>query len=101
MASTVPLGDKQLTRIGLGTNRLTNTPENREFLKAAVAETALNHIDTAHLYTAGESEQTIGAALSPFPDDLLVATKGGYNEGGGVDGFRGRAGGELRRLGPR
>ncbi len=95
MTSTVPLGDKQLTRIGLGTNRLTNTPENREFLKAAVAETALNHIDTAHLYTAGESEQTIGAALSPFPDDLLVATKGGYNEGGGVDGLPRRARGEL------
>ena len=88
MASTVQLGDKQLTRIGLGTNRLTDRPEHREFLKAAVAETALDHIDTAHLYTAGESEQTIGAALSPFPGDLLVATKGGYNEGGGIEGFR-------------
>ena len=98
MASTVPLGDKQLTRIGLGTNRLTNTPENRELLKAAVAETALNHIDTAHLYTAGESEQTIGAALSPFPDDLLVATKGGYNEGGGIDGFRAELEQSFERL---
>jgi pyridoxine 4-dehydrogenase len=88
MASTVQLGDRQLTRIGLGTNRLTNTAENRGFLKAAVADTALNHIDTAHLYAAGESERTIGAALSPFPSDLLVATKGGYNEGGGVEGFR-------------
>ena len=101
MASTVPLGDKQLTRIGLGTNRLTNTPENREFLKAAVAETALNHIDTAHLYTAGESEQTIGAALSPFPDDLLVATKGGYNEGGGIEGFRAELEQSFERFGPR
>jgi pyridoxine 4-dehydrogenase len=88
VASTVRLGDRQVTRIGLGTNRLTNTPENREFLKAAVAETELNHIDSAHLYTGGESEQTIGDALSPFPSDLLVATKGGYNEGGGVEGFR-------------
>ena len=98
MTSTVPLGDKQLTRIGLGTNRLINTPENREFLKAAVAETALNHIDTAHLYTAGESEQTIGAALSPFPDDLLVATKGGYNEGGGIEGFRAELEQSFERL---
>jgi aryl-alcohol dehydrogenase-like predicted oxidoreductase len=98
MTSTVPLGDKQLTRIGLGTNRLTNTPENCEFLKAAVAETTLNHIDTAHLYTAGESEQTIGAALSPFPDDLLVATKGGYNEGGGIEGFRAELEQSFERL---
>jgi aryl-alcohol dehydrogenase-like predicted oxidoreductase len=98
MATTVPLGDNQLTRIGLGTNRLTNTPENREFLAAAVAETALNHIDTAHLYTAGESEQTIGAALSPFPDDLLVATKGGYNAGGGVEGFRAELEQSFERL---
>src|SRR5258708_3611897 len=98
MTSTVPLGDKQLTRIGLRTNRPTNTPAKREVLKAAVAETARNHIDNAHLYTAGESEQTIGAALSPFPDDLLVATKGGYNEGGGIDGFRAELEESFRRL---
>jgi len=99
MASTVALGDQQLTRIGLGTNRLTNTPENRDFLQAAVAETALNHIDSAHLYTAGESEQTIGAALSPFPGDLVVATKGGYNEGGGVEGFRAELEESFKSLG--
>ena len=99
MASTVALGDQQLTRIGLGTNRLTNTPENRDFLQAAVAETALNHIDSAHLYTAGESEQTIGAALSPFPGDLVVATKGGYKEGGGVEGFRAELEESFKSLG--
>ncbi len=98
MATTVSLGDRQLTRIGLGTNRLTETPENREFLRAAVADTALNHIDTAHLYADGESERTIGAALSPFADDLVVATKGGYNEGGGVDGFRAEIEQSFERL---
>jgi pyridoxine 4-dehydrogenase len=40
-------------------------------------------IDTAHLYTRGESERAIGAALAPFPHDLVVATKGGYEPGGG------------------
>jgi pyridoxine 4-dehydrogenase len=98
MASTVQLGDSQLTPIGLGTNRLTNTPENHEFLKAAVAETALNHIDSAHLYTGGESERTIGAALSPFPRDLLVATKGGYDEGADVEGFRAELEQSFERL---
>jgi pyridoxine 4-dehydrogenase len=95
---TVALGEHQLTRIGLGTNRLTDTPENRAFLLAAVEETELNHIDTAHLYTGGESERTIGAALAPYPDDLLVATKGGYNAGGGVDGLRAEVEESFERL---
>jgi len=34
-------------------------------------------IDTAHSYTGGQSEETIGAALSADPDGSVVATKGG------------------------
>lgn len=79
---TINIGDHRVNRIGLGTNRLTDTPENRDFLVRAV-EAGVNLIDTAHLYTGGASEQTIGAALAPFPDDLLVATKGGYERGSG------------------
>jgi pyridoxine 4-dehydrogenase len=79
---TTQLGDRELTRIGLGTNRLTDTPENRELLSTAV-ELGVQMIDTAHTYTGGESERTIGAALSPFPGDLAVATKGGYRPGTG------------------
>jgi pyridoxine 4-dehydrogenase len=74
----VKIGDRNVKRVGLGTNRLENTPEHRTFLKDAVAA-GLDHIDTAHLYTSGESERTIGEALAPFPDDLVVATKGGYH----------------------
>jgi aryl-alcohol dehydrogenase-like predicted oxidoreductase len=76
----VNLGGRELSRVGLGTNRLTNTPENREFLQQAV-EAGVQMIDTAHLYTSGESETTIGEALAPFGEDLCVATKGGYNSG--------------------
>jgi aryl-alcohol dehydrogenase-like predicted oxidoreductase len=68
--------------IGLGTNRLTDTPENREFLQTAV-ELGVRMIDTAHTYTGGDSERTIGAALAPFGADLAVATKGGYRPGTG------------------
>jgi aryl-alcohol dehydrogenase-like predicted oxidoreductase len=78
---SVALGRDELTRIGLGTNRLSDSAENRSFIRAAV-EAGLNFIDTAHLYTGGESEAVIGAALAPFPDDLVVATKGGYRGGG-------------------
>jgi aryl-alcohol dehydrogenase-like predicted oxidoreductase len=98
MPGTVALGKHQLTRIGLGTNRLIDTPENRSFLEAAVQETELNHIDTAHLYTGGESERTIGAALAPFADDLVVGTKGGYNAGVGVEGLRAELEESFERL---
>jgi pyridoxine 4-dehydrogenase len=76
------LGDTEVARIGLGTNRLTNTPEHVAFVKEAVAA-GVNLIDTAHTYTGGESEETIGAALSPTPDGCTVATKGGYAAGHG------------------
>jgi pyridoxine 4-dehydrogenase len=79
---TTTIGDHEVNRIGLGTNRLTNTPENRDFLTRAV-EAGVDFIDTAHLYTGGDSEQTIGAALAPFPDDLVVASKAGYHPGSG------------------
>jgi aryl-alcohol dehydrogenase-like predicted oxidoreductase len=79
---TARLGDRELTRIGLGTNRLRDTPENVDFLRQAV-QTELDFIDTAYLYTGGASERAIGAALAPFPDDLTVATKVGYHPGSG------------------
>ena len=70
------LGDAEVARIGLGTNRLTNTTANVAFVKEAVA-VGVGMIDTAYTYTGGESEQTIGAALSPGPERCVVATKGG------------------------
>jgi pyridoxine 4-dehydrogenase len=79
---TTTLGDYRFNRIGLGTNRLTDTPENRVFLGQAV-DAGVGLIDTAHAYTGGASERAIGAALAPFSDGVVVATKGGYERGGG------------------
>ncbi|MEA2295285.1 MAG: pyridoxine 4-dehydrogenase [Solirubrobacteraceae bacterium] len=76
MTTTVRLG-VEVPRIGLGTNRLTHTPANVAFVREAVAA-GVRHIDTAHLYTGGASERTIGEALSGSTDDVVVATKGGY-----------------------
>lgn len=78
VARTVMIGERTVSRIGLGTNRLTNTPENREFLLAAV-DAGVEMIDTAHLYTEGESERTIGAVRDQLPENVLVATKGGFH----------------------
>jgi pyridoxine 4-dehydrogenase len=92
------LGDVEVARIGLGTNRLTNTRENVTFLKEAVAA-GVSHIDTAHTYTGGDSEATIGAAFSPSSDGQVVATKGGYRPGEGrPDALRAQIEESLRRL---
>jgi pyridoxine 4-dehydrogenase len=72
----VKLGDFDVARIGLGTNRLTKTRDHVAFIRAAVAA-GVQMIDTAHSYTGGQSEETIGDALSPLPQGCVVATKGG------------------------
>jgi aryl-alcohol dehydrogenase-like predicted oxidoreductase len=92
------LGDTEVARIGLGTNRLTEAAQNVEFIRQAVAA-GVGLIDTAHLYTGGQSEQTIGAALSPPPDGRIVATKGGFRPGEGrPDVLRGQIEDSFRRL---
>src|SRR5579871_832548 len=74
--TTITLGDRAIARIGLGTNRLRENDANVAFVRAAIGA-GVGLIDTAHLYTNGESEQTIGKALSP-EEHVLIATKGGY-----------------------
>jgi len=84
---TVPrslkLGGTEVSRIGLGTNRLSFTPGHVAFIRAAV-ESGIDVVDTAHLYVGGESERTIGAGLGSrdWPT-LVLATKGGYRAGEG------------------
>ena len=80
--TTYRLAGVDVPRIGLGTNRLTTAREHVTFVREAVAA-GVRHIDTAHLYTGGESERAIGEALQGAAEDVLVATKGGYRAGDG------------------
>ena len=90
------LGDTDVSRIGLGTNRLTHTRENIELIRQAVGA-GIRLIDTAHLYTGGQSEQTIGDAQ--VHDRCVVATKGGFRPGEGrPDALRAQIEESLRRL---
>jgi pyridoxine 4-dehydrogenase len=77
----VRLAGKEVARIGLGTNRLRTTQQDVDFIRAAV-EAGIGMVDTAHLYTGGESEEAIGRAGVTGRDDLVVATKGGFGRGG-------------------
>jgi pyridoxine 4-dehydrogenase len=88
----------EVARVGLGTNRLASTPENRAFLREAV-EAGLGLIDTAHVYAGGDSERAIGEALSPAPDGLVVATKGGYRGSGSPEALRAQIEQSLESLG--
>jgi aryl-alcohol dehydrogenase-like predicted oxidoreductase len=75
-AGTVTLGgDIVLNRIGLGTNRVTDSETSRAVLRAAV-DLGINHVDTADVYTGNTSEAVIGETLSGR-DGLHIATKGG------------------------
>jgi aryl-alcohol dehydrogenase-like predicted oxidoreductase len=66
------------------------------FVQEAVAA-GVDLVDTAHTYTDGESEETIGAALSPIPAGCIVATKGGWSSGR-PDALRVEIEESLRRL---
>ena len=79
---TIRVGGVEVARIGLGTNRLRRTPGNEAFIREAVAA-GIGLIDTAYTYAGGESEATIGAALSPAPSHVVVASKGGWGAGNG------------------
>jgi pyridoxine 4-dehydrogenase len=76
-AQQLTIAGVEVARVGLGTNKLTHTPEHVAFIRDAVAG-GLGMIDTAHVYVGGESEQTIGEAHT---DGSVVATKGGCNSG--------------------
>jgi pyridoxine 4-dehydrogenase len=80
--TTYRLAGVEVPRVGLGTNRLTTAREDVAFVRAAVAA-GVRHIDTAHLYTGGDSERAIGEALTDLGEEVLVATKGGYRPGEG------------------
>src|SRR5215217_5755160 len=106
-------GDLIVNRLGFGAMRLTgrgilgepeDPEEARRVLRRAV-ELGVNLIDTADSYGPQVSERLIAEALYPYPDDLVVATKGGYTRPGGrwvPDGrpehLREACEGSLRRL---
>jgi aryl-alcohol dehydrogenase-like predicted oxidoreductase len=82
VSTTYELTGVDVPRVGLGTNRLRATAEHVSFVREAVAA-GVRHIDSAHLYTGGESERAIGEALAGVGEEVVVATKGGYRPGEG------------------
>lgn len=90
-AGSVSLGGEvSVHRLGFGAMRLTGEgiwgpPKNRAEAIAVLrraAEVGVNFIDTADSYGPHVSEELIAEALFPYPKDLVIATKGGWNRPG-------------------
>jgi aryl-alcohol dehydrogenase-like predicted oxidoreductase len=88
---TVSLGGElTVNRLGFGAMRITGDgiwgpPKDRRtaiaVLRRAI-ELGVNFIDTADSYGPHVSEELIAQALAPYPKDLVIATKGGWNRPG-------------------
>src|SRR2546425_4845297 len=83
-------GDLTVRRLGYGAMRITGPgiwgePEDRDeaiaVLRRAI-ELDVNLIDTADSYGPEVSERLIAEALHPYPEDLVIATKGGLTRPG-------------------
>ncbi len=91
MAGTIDVGgDLTVNRLGFGAMRITGDgiwgqPADRDEAKAVLhraVELGINFIDTADSYGPHVSEELIGETLYPYPDDLVIATKGGLERTG-------------------
>jgi pyridoxine 4-dehydrogenase len=83
-------GDLEVNRLGFGAMRITgdgiwgppDDPEEAKRLLRRVVELGVNLIDTADSYGPDVSESLIAEALYPYPDELVIATKGGLRRTG-------------------
>jgi pyridoxine 4-dehydrogenase len=96
-------GDLSVGPIGYGAMQLTGPKVWGEYpdhdravalLREVIAE-GVTFIDTADVYGPHSNEELIREALHPYPDDLVIATKGGFVRGGPEYGDLGAVGNRL------
>ena len=115
LAGTIDVGgDLPVNRFGFGAMRITGEgiwgePADREEAKRVLrraVELGINFIDTADSYGPEVSERLIAETLYPYPDDLVIATKGGlirpgpgvWDPDGRPEHLRAACEGSLKRL---
>jgi pyridoxine 4-dehydrogenase len=91
MAETFKIGgDLEVHRLGFGAMRITGKgiwgppkdPDGARALLRRVVDLGIDLIDTADSYGPHVSEELIAEALHPYPDGLVIATKGGLRRTG-------------------
>jgi len=114
-SGTVSLGGKlTVRRVGFGAMRITGDgvwgppkhPASALAVLRRAVELGVNFIDTADSYGPQVSEELIAKALAPYPKDVVIATKGGWNRPGpnqwthdaSPDHLRKAVEGSLKRL---
>ncbi len=83
-------GDLPVTRLGFGAMRITGKgiwgepadPESAKQVLRRAVDLGVNFIDTADSYGPEVSERLIAEALHPYPEGLVIATKGGLTRQG-------------------
>src|SRR5579864_3380610 len=90
-SGTISLGGElTVNRLGFGAMRITGEgiwgppkdPDTALRVLRRAVELGVNFIDTADSYGPNVSEELVAEALTPYPKDLVVATKGGWNRPG-------------------
>src|SRR4051812_50098396 len=86
MTDTLTIGGATVPRLGFGAMRITGDgiwgepPDRaaaRDVVRRAV-ELGVDLIDTADSYGPDVSEEIIAEALHPYPEGLVIASKGGF-----------------------
>jgi pyridoxine 4-dehydrogenase len=115
LSGTISLGGElTIRRLGFGAMRITGEgiwgppkdPASALAVLRRAVELGVNFIDTADSYGPYVSEELIAKALAPYPKDLVIATKGGWNRPGpgqwthdaSPEHLRKAVDGSLRRL---
>jgi pyridoxine 4-dehydrogenase len=91
-------GDTTVNRLGYGAMHLTGPgfwgppadPEAAVKVLRRAVDSGVTFIDTADSYGPGFNEKIIRQALHPYPDDLVISTKGGMLRSGPDDWVRGK-----------
>lgn len=114
-SGTFTIGDDlEIHRLGFGAMRLTgegiwgppSDPNEAEKVLRRAIDLGIDFIDTADAYGPHVNEETIAKALHPYPDNLVIATKGGlvrpgpgkWEPDGRPEHLRKTCEGSLRRL---
>jgi len=96
------IGDLEVSEVGLGGNnfgRRVDLEGTRAVVDAAL-EAGVNFIDTAESYgsPSGQSEELLGQVLEGRRDQVVIATKFGWDGGGSAECVRQAVEGSLKRL---